>query len=191
VEQENLSETAVIKQALIANCQREELRPLERARAFERLMKEAGWSAAELARRIGVSPATISRLLLLLSSPEIARMVENEKLAADAGYQIAKVSDPAERDRLIEEASKTGLTRDAVAGRAKRKNTNGAAGVTRAAAMLGDRRTVTLAGPGLTLETLIAWLEELLAKARKARPQGLELATFVKMLRDQAKGGKS
>jgi hypothetical protein len=33
---------------------------------------------------------------------------------------------------------------------------------------------------------MIQWLEELLAKARKARPQGIETRTFVKMLKDQA-----
>ncbi len=34
---------------------------------------------------------------------------------------------------------------------------------------------------------MIQWLEELLTKARKIRPQGVAIPTFVKMLKDQAK----
>jgi hypothetical protein len=43
---------------------------------------------------------------------------------------------------------------------------------------------------GLTLERLIECLEELLARARKVRPKGIELDTFLRLLRDEAKGDK-
>jgi hypothetical protein len=38
-----------------------------------------------------------------------------------------------------------------------------------------------------SVEVLIQWLEELLTKARKVRPQNLALGTFINMLRDQSK----
>ena len=54
--------------------------------------------------------------------------------------------------------------------------------------MLAPDRSITICGPALTLDSLIGWLEELLSKARKARPQGLELGTFIRALKDQARG---
>jgi hypothetical protein len=49
-----------------------------------------------------------------------------------------------------------------------------------------------MSGSGLTsLDVMIQWLEELLARARKVRPQGIELKTFTKMLKDQANQAKA
>ncbi len=53
---------------------------------------------------------------------------------------------------------------------------------------LSAGRSVTFAGTGLDdLDTLVQWLEELLGKARKLRPKGLALGTFVRLLKDEAK----
>ncbi len=54
---------------LVANCQREGLTAMEEAQAVSRLMEETGWTAAQVAARLGKSPATISRLLSLLGLP--------------------------------------------------------------------------------------------------------------------------
>jgi hypothetical protein len=55
-------------------------------------------------------------------------------------------------------------------------------------APLGEGRTIVLSGPGLdTMDGVIRCLEDLLARARKARPQGIEVRTFAKLLADQAK----
>ena len=56
-------------------------------------------------------------------------------------------------------------------------------------AILGESRSVTVASSGLTLERFIELIEELLSKARRVRTQGVELATFIKMLKDQARAG--
>ena len=53
-------------------------------------------------------------------------------------------------------------------------------------ASLPGGKTVTVMGQGLTLDTFIETLEELLTKARKVRPQGVELGTLIKILRDQS-----
>ena len=39
---------------------------------------------------------------------------------------------------------------------------------------------------GLTLEMFIEVLEEILGRARQARPRGLALGTFLKVLRDES-----
>jgi integrase len=97
-----------------------------------------------------------------------------------------------EKSEIAGQAVGGRITRDALSGSLKaRRNGNGAqsdaTSPARVTALLGAGRSITLSGPGLTLETLITWIEELLAKARKVRPQGLELQTFIKMLKDQAK----
>ena len=55
-----------------------------------------------------------------------------------------------------------------------------------ATAQLSEGRTVTVVGHSLNLESFIEILEETLAKARRVRPQGVELITFCKMLKDQS-----
>jgi hypothetical protein len=52
---------------------------------------------------------------------------------------------------------------------------------------LGGGRSVSVSGEGLTLEKLIAWVEEFLSRARKARTQGWELAKFIRTLKDECK----
>ena len=106
-----------------------------------------------------------------------------------AAYELARVEDPGRQAALAEDLASGRLTRDGVAGMAKAER-NGQeqqpkANGHRARAPLGDGRSITVVGAD-TLDGLIAALEELLSKARKARPQGLGLATFLKMLRDQA-----
>lgn len=56
--------------ALIENVQREDLNPLERARAFRRLMDEFGLVQREIAGRIGKSREMIANTLRLLTLPE-------------------------------------------------------------------------------------------------------------------------
>lgn len=60
----------MLEMALVENVQREDLNPLERAKAFERLIEEFNLSNSEIARRIGKSPAFVSNSLRLLSLPD-------------------------------------------------------------------------------------------------------------------------
>lgn len=60
----------MLEMAIVENVQRTDLNPLDRARAFERLMVEFGLSNAEIAQRVGKSPAYISNSLRLLQLPD-------------------------------------------------------------------------------------------------------------------------
>jgi hypothetical protein len=57
----------------------------------------------------------------------------------------------------------------------------------RVTAVLPGGRSVTLMCENPNLERFIQTLEELAAKARKVRPRGIELSTFVRMLKDEAR----
>jgi len=62
-----LSEQDILTQQIIENCQREDLKPIERARAFRDLMEQNGWDGQQLAQQLHVSNATVSNALKLLA----------------------------------------------------------------------------------------------------------------------------
>lgn len=64
------SPQGMLEMALVENVQRTDLNAVDRAKAFERLLEEFDLSNAEIARRIGKSPAYISNTLKLLSLPD-------------------------------------------------------------------------------------------------------------------------
>jgi ParB family chromosome partitioning protein len=72
---------AAIAMALIENIQRENLNPLEEARALERLISEFGITHQQAADAVGRSRAAVSNLLRLLElAPEITVLVERREL---------------------------------------------------------------------------------------------------------------
>ena len=72
---------AAIAIALIENIQREDLNPLEEARALERLIAEFGVTHQQAADAVGRSRAAVSNLLRLLElAPEVAELVEKRQL---------------------------------------------------------------------------------------------------------------
>jgi ParB family transcriptional regulator, chromosome partitioning protein len=72
---------AAIAMALIENIQREDLNPLEEARALERLIAEFGVTHQQAADAVGRSRATVTNLLRLLElAPEVAEMVEKREI---------------------------------------------------------------------------------------------------------------
>jgi hypothetical protein len=83
----------------------------------------------------------------------------------------------------------SGATRDQLAGAARRSRQTAekCEPVRRVTAKLAGNRSLTVQGVIASLDDFIAAAEEVLAKARKARTQGVEVGTFVKMLADQAK----
>jgi len=72
---------AAIAMALIENIQREDLNPLEEARALDRLISEFGITHQQAADAVGRSRAAVSNLLRLLElAPEVAAHVEKREL---------------------------------------------------------------------------------------------------------------
>ena len=77
----DVSDADVLELSLIENIQREELNPMEEARAFQRLIDEFGFSQEEVAKAVGKERTTISNTIRLLGLPKRAQeMVVNEEL---------------------------------------------------------------------------------------------------------------
>jgi ParB family chromosome partitioning protein len=69
----DVSANEAFELALIENVQREELNPIELAEAFDRLVREHGYSQEALAERVGKDRTTIANALRLLKLPAPVR----------------------------------------------------------------------------------------------------------------------
>ncbi|MBL8964575.1 MAG: ParB/RepB/Spo0J family partition protein [Phycisphaeraceae bacterium] len=75
--------------ALVENLQREDLAPMERARAFSRLSKDFGLSHAQIADRVGMDRSTVVNFVRLIElEPEIQDLLNAGKLSAGHGRAI-------------------------------------------------------------------------------------------------------
>jgi ParB family chromosome partitioning protein len=112
---------------LIENCLREDLRPVEQAKAFRALMDRNQWPALRLAEVLHLNVATVTRALALLELPgAVQGRVEAGELAPSVAYEISKVKDPDEQAELAARVVDENLSRSEtieavrkVAGRAK------------------------------------------------------------------------
>ena len=76
-----VTDDAAVAMALIENIQRENLNPLEEARALERLISEFQMTHASAAEAVGRSRAAVSNLLRLLElADEVKQLVEHRAL---------------------------------------------------------------------------------------------------------------
>ena len=88
---------------LTENLQRQDLKPLEEARAFQVALDEWGYSIRTLAGRIGKSKGYIQNRLELLRAPQdVQRMVNTRSDSLSAGLLIAQLDGVEKRQPLIE-----------------------------------------------------------------------------------------
>jgi ParB/RepB/Spo0J family partition protein len=185
------SDAEAIEIRLIENLQRQNYLPGEQAMGLAELMKAGNLNVSQVAKRVGMKPAAVTKSLALVGLPEsIRQKIDAGLISAAAGYELARVEDAELQADFAEQVAGGTLNRDALAGRIKgikRGGCSSAASHSRVTAMLDGGRRVTIAGSGIgSLDGVIQCLEELLAKARKVRSQNLALGTFIKMLKDQA-----
>ncbi|CAN5907012.1 hypothetical protein BH23PLA1_BH23PLA1_18330 [soil metagenome] len=101
---------------LIENCLREDLRPIEQARAYRRLMELNGWSGNQLAKELAIAQGTVSRSLSLLDLPaEIQDRVERGEMAPSIAQEVARLDDKAFQAEVAERVIAEKLTRGEVA----------------------------------------------------------------------------
>lgn len=95
--------------ALIENMVREDLNPVEEARACAALVEDLGLSKEELARRVGRSRPAISNLIRLLDLPdETLELLESGELSEGHGRALLGLSGNDVRRRLARDAAKGG-----------------------------------------------------------------------------------
>jgi ParB family chromosome partitioning protein len=121
----DVPDEAAVAMALIENIQRENLNPLEEARALERLISEFEMTHQQAAGAVGRSRAAVSNLLRLLDlGDEIKSLVETRQIEmgharallglADPKLQVAAARDVASRGLSVRETER--LVRKLAAG---------------------------------------------------------------------------
>lgn len=100
---------------LVENALRDDLRPVEQARAYRRLLDARGWTMTELAAELHLHQTTVSRALDLLNlASTVQERVEQGQLAPSSGAEIARLDSAEDQVAVAEAASEQGLGRDEV-----------------------------------------------------------------------------
>ena len=95
--------------ALIENMVREDLNPVDEARACAALVDELGLSKEDLAKRVGRSRPAVSNLIRLLDLPDAAlELLESGELSEGHGRALLGVRGNDVRRRLARDAAKGG-----------------------------------------------------------------------------------
>lgn len=97
---------------VVENALREDLRPIEQARAFRSLMDVNGWSTHQVARELAVDQSSVVRALALLElPPDVQARVEQGALKPATAYELSKVQDPGAQVELASRVVSEGLSR--------------------------------------------------------------------------------
>src|SRR5919198_5310953 len=104
-------DAASLELALIENMAREDLNPVEEARACALLVDELGLTREEVGRRVGRSRVAVSNLLRLLDLPdEVLDLLMDGALSEGHGRALLTAHDHGDRRRLARTAAQEGWT---------------------------------------------------------------------------------
>lgn len=101
----------MLEMAIVENVQREDLNPIERAQAFQRLIEEFGLPTSEIAKRVGKSESYVSNTMRLMALPDaikdgiISGAITEGHARAIAGLGEVKLMVEAYKTILAESAS--------------------------------------------------------------------------------------
>jgi ParB family chromosome partitioning protein len=105
----------LLEDQLVENALREDLKPVEQARAYQSLMARLGLTQRQLAERLQVSQGAIAQALALLDLPApVQAQVDGGRLAPTVAYEVAKLPTPEIQAELADRILAEGLTRAAV-----------------------------------------------------------------------------
>jgi ParB family transcriptional regulator, chromosome partitioning protein len=105
-----LSEEQAMEITIIENLQREDLNPMEQARAFERLSREFGLTQEQISTRTGKDRATIANFIRLLRLPEVVQQaLETGVLSFGHGKVLAGLANFPEQ---LDKAARETIARD-------------------------------------------------------------------------------
>lgn len=97
----NCSDEESILLALVENLQREDLNPIEMARAYQRMMNEFGLTQDIVAQRVGCERSSVANAVRLLQLPiEVQHLIETDQLSAGHAKVILGLASPAEQLRV-------------------------------------------------------------------------------------------
>ncbi len=94
-----VSEDQMLEMALVENIQREDLNPIELAKAYQRLQKEYGLTQEAIAQKVGKDRASVANFIRLLKLPDIIQeSLEKEEISM--GHARALMGLPQEKHQI-------------------------------------------------------------------------------------------
>ncbi len=102
----NYTEKQVREISIIENLQREDLNPIEAARAIKQLMDEYNLTQEVVSDRIGKSRSSVANTLRLLTLyPDVIKMIEDGKLSSGHARSLVVVDDTTQQIKLAKQAA--------------------------------------------------------------------------------------
>jgi ParB family chromosome partitioning protein len=107
----SVPEEMALEMTLVENLQREDLNPIEQARAFQRLSEEFHLTQEEVAERTGKDRATVANMVRLLHLDEsIQDLLEEGRITAGHGRALLAIHEPKQRMELARRIARGGMT---------------------------------------------------------------------------------
>jgi ParB family transcriptional regulator, chromosome partitioning protein len=186
-------DASTLEVALVENMAREDLNPVEEARAVAGLVEELGLTREAVGKKVGRSRVAISNLLRILDLPDEAlALLEDGTLSEGHGRALLLAEDQADRRRLARAAADGGWSVRVTEEQARTANDHANGAVPRASAKamhpdqaaaaseiadalggaLGTEVKVKPRGTGYKVELALGSLDDALALARRVSAGG-------------------
>ena len=105
----DLSDEGAFEAALVENLQREDLNPMEIARAFQRLADDYGYTQETIATKVGKERSTVANALRLLKLPkDVMELVEDGELSEGHGRALLAAPNVSSMKKLARAAVSKG-----------------------------------------------------------------------------------
>lgn len=106
-----VSDDKLLELALVENIQRQELNPIEEAKAYRKLIDNIGLTQEMVAERVGKSRTIVTTAMRLLKLPgEIQKNLEEGKLSAGHGRALLMTEDPRIQNSIARAIIERGLS---------------------------------------------------------------------------------
>lgn len=106
-----VEDSDVLEMAIIENVQREDLNPLDEAKAYRRLAEEFGFTQDAIAQRVGKDKSSVSNLLRILALPDkIQDYLSQSLISFGHARALLALADSRKQLELCEQVVKRGLS---------------------------------------------------------------------------------
>ena len=174
---------------LAANLMRENIKPTEKAQAYQRLKEMRGLSNVDLAKLMHVSKSAVTETLSYLElSAEAQALLDSGQIAGSTAYTISRAPDEATRQELLSKAVRGELRREDAARKVSRAK-SGRTPRQHSTFRLPMAEISVAANEELDFASLIGLFQKLGRECRRAERQGINVKTFERVLIDRSQNG--
>jgi ParB family transcriptional regulator, chromosome partitioning protein len=107
----SLDDQAALEAALVENLQREDLNPIERAKAYRKLISDFSLTQEALAKKVGRSQASVANTVrLLMLPPEVVASLEAGRITEGHARALLALDSPESRIQIWKRVESQGLS---------------------------------------------------------------------------------